>query len=379
MMGPRREPRHGRRRLIDGWRDFWFRRQPAHTLGLVRIAFGVLLFFWAVELGQDLYARFGVAGFYPGPPSDPFLWSVFKLYPSDSALLVGWLVLMASSIALIVGWHSRLAAILVFVLVVSFERRDPWIFNAGDGLIRIEALFLALSPCGAALSLDQRRRTGSFWSAQERNLWALRLMQVQVSIIYLSTVVAKLRGDTWQNGTAVAYTLRLEDMLILPVPWFVSDTPLIANVMTWGTLLTELAIGVLVWNRRWRARVLWAGVILHLSIMLTVVVGFFSLAMFVLYLAFVPAERVAAFVGAIARRAKAVRRRFTRRERLPAAVSDEIEWDDLVETPYALAEPEARRVEPMPVFVVTRRSETASGRPGRHAAPETAPEPASFA
>ena len=379
MTGSRREPRHGQRRLIDGWRDFWFRSQPAHTLGLVRIGFGALMFVWALELGQDLYARFGVAGFYPGPPSDPFLWSVFKFYPSDSALLVGWLVLVASSLALIVGWHSRLAAILVFVLVVSFERRDPWIFNAGDGLIRIEALFLALSPCGAAFSLDQRRRTGSFWSAQERNLWALRLMQVQVSIIYLSTVVAKLRGDTWQNGTAVAYTLRLEDMLILPVPWFVSDTPLISNVMTWGTLLTELAIGVLVWNRRWRARVLWAGVVLHLSIMVTVVVGFFSLAMFVLYLAFVPAERVAALADAIARRAEAVRRRFRRRERLPAAVSDDVEWDDIVETSSTPAQPEARRVEPMPIFVVTRRPETAGGRPGRHAAPEAEPEPASFA
>ena len=85
-------------------------------------------------------------------------------------------------------------------------------------------------------------------------------MQILVSIIYLSTAAAKLRGDTWQNGTAVAYTLRLDDMLVLPVPWFVSDTPLIANALTWATLLTGLSIGLLVWNKRWRARVLFAGV-----------------------------------------------------------------------------------------------------------------------
>jgi hypothetical protein len=120
---------------------------------------------------------------------------------------------MVSSVALMLGWHSRLAAILVCILV----------FNAGDGLIRIMSFLVALAPSGAALSLDQRRRTGTFWSAQERNLWTLRLMQVYVLVIYLSTALAKLQGETWQNGTAVAYTLRLDDMLILPVPWFVSS------------------------------------------------------------------------------------------------------------------------------------------------------------
>ncbi|MCP9272021.1 HTTM domain-containing protein [Mycolicibacterium arenosum] len=347
---------------VAAWRGFWFTVQPAYTLGIVRMAFGVLVFFWALEVGRDLYVRFGSSGFYPVPPNVPFMWSVFKLFPSDSALLVGWLALMIASVALIFGWHSRFAAIVVFILIFSFERRNPWIFNAGDGLIRIEALLMALSPCGAALSLDQRRRTGSFWTSQEKSLWALRLMQVQVSVIYISTVIAKLRGETWQSGTAVGYTLRLDDMLILPVPWFVSDTPVIANAMTWGTLAVEIAIGVLVWNRRWRAKVLFAGVVLHLSIMLTVVVGFFSLAMFVMYLAFVPTERAQAIADAMARRSAAFTARF-RRRRQPA------------DTPPSTPEP-VHAAEPAPVFVVQRppapEQEAEPVSTGRHARREPA-------
>lgn len=364
-------------RLVDRWTNFWFRPQPAYTLGLLRIAFGALMFFWALETGQSLYARFGVTGFYPHPPSDPFLWSIFKIYPSDSALLVGWLVLMASSVALMVGWHSRLAAILVFILVFSFERRDPWIFNAGDGLIRIMSFLVALAPSGAALSLDQRRRTGTFWSAQERNLWTLRLMQVYVSVIYLSTALAKLQGDTWQNGTAVAYTLRLDDMLILPVPWFVSDTPLIANVLTWATLLTELSIGLLVWNKRWRARVLFAGVLLHLSIMLTVVIGFFSIAMFVLYLAFVPTERAKAIADAMARRSAAFAERFRRRDRTSVeALRDDPDKPEILELPPAPSKPAPiPRDEPAPVFVV-RAADQPTGRHARHAAVDSGAVPA---
>jgi hypothetical protein len=51
--------------------------------------------------------------------------------------------------------------------------------------------------------------------------------------------VAKLRGGTRQNGTAAVCTLPLDDVLVLPVPWCVSDTPLITNVLTWATLTSN--------------------------------------------------------------------------------------------------------------------------------------------
>lgn len=301
--------RESGRDAVRAWRAFWFHTEPGYTLGIVRMAFGVLAFLWSLELGLDLYDKFGVDGIVPQAPTYPFLWGLFYVYQSHQAFLIGWIVLMVASIVMIFGWHSRLAAIVVFVMIMSFERRNPWIFNSGDALIRILSLYLALSPCGAALSLDQRRRTGSFWSAQKIKMWSLRLLQVQVSIIYIGTVISKLHGDTWQNGTAVSYSLRLEDMLILPTPHWMTDTPLVANAMTWSTLLVEFAVGVLVWNKRWRTRVLIAGVFLHLTIMLTMVVGFFSIAMFVLYLSFVPWQRSKAVALDVGRRLKALTRR----------------------------------------------------------------------
>ncbi len=301
--------RESGRDAVRAWRTFWFHAEPGYTLGIVRIAFGVLAFLWSLELGLDLYDKFGVDGIVPQAPTYPFLWGLFYVYQSHQAFLIGWIVLMVASIVMIFGWHSRLASIVVFVMIMSFERRNPWIFNSGDALIRILSLYLALSPCGAALSLDQRRRTGSFWSAQKIKMWSLRLLQVQVSIIYIGTVISKLHGDTWQNGTAVSYSLRLEDMLILPTPSWMTDTPLVANAMTWGTLLVELAVGVLVWNKRWRTRILIAGVFLHLTIMLTMVVGFFSIAMFVLYLSFVPWQRSKAVALDVERRLNALVRR----------------------------------------------------------------------
>jgi hypothetical protein len=158
--------------------------------------------------------------------------------------------------------------------------------------LRVEALILALSPCGAALSLDRRRSPGTFWSAQNRAPWAMRLLQIQLSLIYLSTVRAKISGHGWQEGTAVSYALRLQDMLIVPTPHWITANALSMNAATWGTLVLELSLGILVWNKRLRPWVLAGGLVMHSMIMITIAVGFFAPAMFVLYLAFLPAGTV---------------------------------------------------------------------------------------
>jgi len=263
-----------------------------YTLGLVRMAFGALAVLWTLWLLPLLNEMMGPHGVFPTQPALPYSWGIFQLWNSNEAVLIGWAILLVSAIALTFGWHSRLAAILVFVLILSFQRRDPWFLNAGDCVVRIEALFMALAPCGAALSLDQRRRTGSFWSAQTRRVWPIRLIQVQMSIIYIASVQVKLSGGAWLQGYAVSYALRIQDMQRLPAPEWFTTNALMMNAMTWGAIATELAVGVLVWNRRLRPWVLAAGLLLHSVIDINIEIGIFSYAMFVLYIAWIPPEFV---------------------------------------------------------------------------------------
>ena len=61
-------------------------------------------------------------------------------------------------------------------------------------------------------------------------------------------------------------------------------------MLTFGTLAIELSLGLLVWNRRLRPWILLAGVSLHLGIDYAIRVGFFSYAILVLYIAFIPPE-----------------------------------------------------------------------------------------
>lgn len=270
------------------WRTFWFRPEPLYVLGMVRVAFGLIVVAWALSLFPDLDDFFTSDGVLVRPRTDPFEWGVFDHTASDRVVLVAWTVLLSAAVALTVGWHSRMAAVAVFVLVLSFQYRNPMIFNAGDVLLRVEAFVLALAPSGAALSLDERRRTGSFWSAQTRAPWALRLLQIQLTVVYVATFVARMTGEKWPAGSAVSYALRLEDMLIIGVPQMILDSPLVMNAATWAVLVGELLLGILVWKRRLRPIIAAIGISLHLAIMVTIAVGYFSPAMMVLYLAFLP-------------------------------------------------------------------------------------------
>jgi hypothetical protein len=183
----------------------------------------------------------------------------------------------------------------VFVAFVSLSKRNPFVGNSGDGLIRVLALYLMLAPAAAGLRDFPRRAP-----------WALRLIQVQISLLYLATVWAKLRGSTWPDGTAVGYAFRIEDLTRFPLPdlgqWLA-----LTNALTWAALAIELSIGVLVWNRRLRPWVLLAGVCLHLGIEYRLRVGFFSWAVLVGYLAFVPGEVAERLLGGLDARLRSAR------------------------------------------------------------------------
>ena len=276
-------------RAWRAWERFWFEPISSATTVLVRTAFGVLVFLWALSVLPDATALFGPGGVLADSPHQAGGWSLLDLW-NGNALAIGLIVAVAAAgICLALGAWPRLAAAVVFVAFVSLGKRNPFVGNSGDGLIRVLSLYILLAPPIRGLREFPKRAP-----------WALRLIQVQVSLLYLATVWAKLRGHTWPDGTAVGYAFRLDDLTRFPLP-DVARYLVVVNVLTWVALGIELSIGVLVWTRRLRPWVLLAGVALHLGIEYRLRVGFFSWAILVSYLSFVPpdvAERVLGGIGA---------------------------------------------------------------------------------
>lgn len=161
------------------------------------------------------------------------------------------------------GLWSRAATIVLAIGLITLHHRNPFILHSGDTLMRITAITLALAPSGAALSLDR-------WLANRRgkpapepvSLWPQRLVQIQMALLYGTTVWHKLVGVHWVDGTAAWYPPQLTEFNRFPTPAFV-DLPPFVQIATYSTLGIELALASLVFWRPARKWVLLAGVSLH--------------------------------------------------------------------------------------------------------------------
>lgn len=265
------------------WDRFWFAPTDPLPLALIRIALGTVMTLWALSLfGQlaDFFAVDGVTG-DAARGRAWYAWTVLGAAPPPMLLGAVYLSLVVAAPALALGWHTRAASVVVLVAAVSLTRTDPYVFNSGDVLLRLICLYVALAPAGAALSLDARRRGARMIPA-----WPLRLLQLQVSVMYLGAALGKFRGVGWRDGSATGYALRLPELERFPLASALDAWPALVPFTTYATLAVEAALVVLVWPRRTRAPALLVGVTLHLGIELGLRVGFFSVAVMIIYLAF---------------------------------------------------------------------------------------------
>ena len=286
------------RRLGRAWNRFWFEPVPASTAALVRIAIGLLCLGWALSLAPDIDAFYLEGGILPRPESrdvGPLVLGPLTHAP-DWVILATWSTLVLASALVVVGRWSRLASIAMFLALVSLQRRNPHVLNGGDGLVRLLALYLVAIPGGAWLSLDRVRRTRDLSVVPLIAPWGLRLIQLQLCVVYLVAVWTKLSSHAWRDGSALAYAWRYEGIARFVPPRLVIDSPALIEPMTLASISIELAIPLLVWVRGARGWAIAAGIVLHLLIHATLQVGFFSLAIFACYLAFAPPDRSRAFV-----------------------------------------------------------------------------------
>ncbi|MCC6510406.1 MAG: HTTM domain-containing protein [Pirellulaceae bacterium] len=161
----------------------------------------------------------------------------------------------------------------IFFWLVSFQHRNPLISDGEDTLFRWFAFLMIFLPldCGWSLWRRYRQRVGvpirEYTSA---DAWALRLMQVQMSVIYASAAYNKLLGETWRDGTALYFVSYMNDHFgRLPLSTMLFDSLWLVRAQTWSVLAIEGLLPVALWIPRLRPWAIAVGITLHLGIELT--------------------------------------------------------------------------------------------------------------
>jgi vitamin K-dependent gamma-carboxylase-like protein len=285
------------------WDRFFFEPESPSPIVLVRIAWGIAVALWGLTMLPDVNPFLTKGDLRYDKPRGAGSWNPLDWIGWSKAPLVVCVLLVVAAVAVVVGYRSRLSTVVATLCLLSLERTNPAIFNSGDLLLRQIGVCLSLAPSGLLLSWDawraRRSARGAHAPPPRRAPWATRLLQLELAVGYLLSCWAKLRGQTWHNGTALALALRISDLHRFTVPSSVFHQSTALNLLTWATLLFEGSFLFLIWPRSTRMWVLGAGIFFHLGIDLFFDVGFFSWAIWIAYLAFLPpdvADRVVAWL-----------------------------------------------------------------------------------
>ncbi len=343
------EDEHPLKYFLRGVDRFFFKPSDPTTLGLIRISAGLLVLYvhlvyciglmnylgpdaWIVNTGwTDKPGEAGVMDFVRNgnaiqTPSSTWddsagdviygqtIWSIY-FHVTDPT----WIRIIHGGILLVmflftIGYATDITSVLTWIGSLMYIHRLPGMLFGLDTMTNLALLYLMISPCGAALSVDrwlqvrrERLRRGAAYVPRPpeplaRATFATRLLQINFCLIYFAAGTSKLLGTSWWNGSAPDRFLLNYSFAPFEVPAYMTFlNHLVKHRWAWElfcsfgvvfTLFVELGLPFLVWHRRLRWFMVSAAVLFHTMIALLMGLVTFSLIMLTLVLAFVPPEAV---------------------------------------------------------------------------------------
>jgi len=290
--------------LGRAWSQLWFQSMTTMPLEIARMGLGAALIVHYSMAIPYLFEFWSDAGFMPLAvalqSSEPWAFSLFFYFSAPWQLAVFHALFLLSCAAFMVGWRTSWVKWIVFVGKISYEARNPQLAYGADIVVCSLLLILCVSPVGRAMSLDRvravreaKRSSLNATLPPYTSSWAgagIRLMQIQMAVIFFYTGVSKIKWEEWRDGDAVWLVFITNDYynsLILDV---FARQYWLSNVVTYATILVEVAYPFLIWQRRTRPYMLAAAVALHVLIAAFLALIHFSFAMVMGHMSFLRQE-----------------------------------------------------------------------------------------
>lgn len=190
--------------------------------------------------------------------------------------------LLISIISYFIFPLKRLSLIISYVLLMNIYHKTAPLQNGGFSLLTM-VLFMLIF-----IDEEARFTQNKYWKAIKLTIanFGFIAMRLQVVFLYMVASYYKLQGQTWVDGTAFYYVL-YNDMYSHPffTAHFIDNTLVIKSV-SWFTLLFQLFFPILVWIKKTKNIMLFAGIFLHLMIAWVMGIVDFGIIMILMYTLF---------------------------------------------------------------------------------------------
>jgi hypothetical protein len=268
---------------------------PPQPLGFLRIAVAGFALVQAALWYPDWQVFFGPDGWLQWEVSRALTldWSLHlsrihaALAPlglSEEQTVTGFFYFyVAAATGLLVGWHTRIFAFCTWVAHFAMMTTIPTFMYGVDIFLHIGLFYLLVMPVAKAYSVDVlqgRVSPDPTWGVT----LSLRVLQIHVCLVYLSSGYEKARSVDWWSGNALWRSLVQPDFRQFDFTWLAEWSWLVV-ALSWFTIVVEAGYCVGMWIPRLRIFWLAAIVALHLGIGICLGLPLFGLIMILLSLA----------------------------------------------------------------------------------------------
>jgi predicted DCC family thiol-disulfide oxidoreductase YuxK len=276
------------------WSRLWFKNSSTAPIELTRIGVGAALLTNYALATPYLFEFWSDAGWMPFSvvSSDGLsAWQQSILFHLDARwqLIAFHVLFLLSCFCFMIGWRTSWVKWIVLIGQLSYDRRNPVLPYGVDNILACLLLILCLAPIGRALSFDRAREIRR---AREKDLeaavppfrspWAgacIRLIQIQMALLFLYSGLNKVRGDDWWNGDAIWLVFVTNDYYDRTILNVLASHYWLVNIATYSTILIEIAFPFLVWSKQTRPLMLAAAIFLHSQFALLMGMPYFSFVM----------------------------------------------------------------------------------------------------
>src|SRR5262249_31273327 len=121
---------------------------------------------------------------------------------AGAALRLVFMSYVGGLACLLIGWHTRVMAVLAWLTHLALNASGAATTYGVDSIANTALFYCTWMPVGATLSLDlQTGRESGAPSALAR--LSLRVLQLQLCVVYLASGLEKASGSDWWTGEAV--------------------------------------------------------------------------------------------------------------------------------------------------------------------------------
>ena len=300
--------RFGREALAaigQAWSQIWFQSRLTSPLEITRMGVGAALLVNYGLASPYLFLFWGDEGWMPRQlvfeyTTNFWAQSVFFYFTAPWQWVAFHALFLLCCAAFMLGWRTSWVKWIVLIGQISFAYRNPISWYGVDKILACLLVILCLAPIGRAMSLDRVRAVRA---VKRSNLaatlpryaspWAgacIRLMQIQMAVLFFYSAIGKLKGDEWWNGDAVWYVFANIDYYNRPLLDLFAAHYWLANLATYLPIVIEIAFPFLIWQQATRSYLLAAAVFLHLQFALLLGLIYFSFVMVMGHVSFVRQE-----------------------------------------------------------------------------------------